>query len=90
MCIKNCFNTFIETEKRGAENICRFFKKERTPLENGLLVAAGLLGGIVLGFACCPSRSIQVGSCNGCENYIERDFGTKKPVEPRHSRHFSK
>lgn len=78
MCIKNCFNTFIETEKRGIENIVKFFNTEHTPLENGLLVATGILGGIVLGYACCPIRSVQVGSCNGCGNDICESPKSKK------------
>ena len=78
MCIKNCFATFIETEKRGMENICKFFKTEHTPLESGLLVATGILGGIVLGFTLCPSRSVQVGSCNGCGNEFYETPKVKK------------
>lgn len=70
MCIKNCFATFIETEKRGIENICEFFNQEHSPLENGLLVATALLGGLVLGLCCTPVKNVQVGSCNGCGNNI--------------------
>ena len=52
-CVKNC-----------TENIANFFKQEHTPLENGLLVATAILGGIVLGMLCAPERSIQLGSAN--------------------------
>lgn len=55
-------------KKRAFNNVCEFFRAEHTPLEMGLLVTAAALGGVVLGIACCPSRSITVGSSNGCAN----------------------
>lgn len=70
MCVKKCCHSFFECEKRGAENICAFFRAEHTPLEMGLLVSTAILGGIVLGFACAPNKSVQIGSSNGCANTI--------------------
>ena len=71
MCIKNCIGAAIACHKKAFENIGCFFKQEHTPLEKGLMVSTALLGGIVLGFACAPEKSVQVGSCNGCGNNIE-------------------
>ena len=77
MCIKTCCSnfsahcaSFCACEKRGIENIGKFFSTQHTPLENGLLVSTAVLGGIVLGLLCAPTKSVQVGSCNGCSNAI--------------------
>ncbi|WP_419026046.1 hypothetical protein [Emergencia sp.] len=54
--------------------IKEFFNRQHTPIEKGLMVAAGLMTGIVIGMVISPVRGgigleVSLGSHNGCGNY---------------------
>ena len=54
--------------------IKEFFNRQHTPIEKGLMVAGGLMAGIVIGMVISPIRvvielEVSLGSHNGCGNY---------------------
>lgn len=48
-----------------------FFKRPHTPCETGLMVAAGVMAGVLIGLTLAPITNgieISIGSHNGCGN----------------------
>ena len=77
VCFK--FSEIVERKRRAYKQIGSFFRAEHTPLEKALMVATGILGGIVLGFALSPiGNGIQIASSNGCGNVLSERPGNKK------------
>lgn len=63
--------TKVSAECRPCK-IKAFFEREHTPLEKGMMVAAGVVTGIVIGLAISQVQGgieVSIGSHNGCGNH---------------------
>lgn len=63
-----------ETKVTAECRPCRikeFLERQHTPFEKGLMVAASMITGVLIGLALSPVKGgieISIGSHNGCEN----------------------
>ena len=52
-----------------------FLDREHTAMEKGLMIAGGILTGLVIGLALAPVTNgieVSIGSHNGCDNQVEK------------------